>query len=173
MGAWRVGGRTGKHDLVRPLCVGSWRGAGENVLMAIEISRTEAAHGHTGLPRFAVRPGSLGRIAPPHSRFHRNRELPCIARTEDCRNGQFCATSGVGGCCGRSGELTVGTGLEKVCVRSCCRPVWRGHIPPCRGSDPGSRQPLIGTRSHSWLATGQTASGRRMDVMNSFCGQEL
>ena len=144
VGAWRVGGRTGKHDLVRPLCVGSWRGAGENVLMAIEISRTEAAHDHTGLPRFAVRPGSLGRIAPPHSRFHRNRELPCIARTEDCRNGQFCATSGVGGCRGRSGELTVGTGLEKVCVLSCCRPVWRGHIPPCRGSDPGSRQPLIG-----------------------------
>lgn len=122
VGSWRVGGRTGKHDLVRPLCVDSWRGAGENVLMAIEIFRTEAAHGHTGLPRLAVRPGSLGRIAPPHSRFHRNRELPCIARTEDCRNGQFCATSGAGGCRGRSGELTVGTGLGKVCVRSCCRP---------------------------------------------------
>ena len=26
--------------------------------------------------------------------------------------------------------------------------------------------------SHSWLATGQTASGRRMDAMNSLCGQE-
>jgi len=116
---WPVWGR---HADVWPLCVGSWRGAGENVLMAIEISRTEAAHGHTGLPRFAVRSGSLGRIAPPYSRFHRNRELPCTARTEDCRNGQFCATSGVGGCRGRSGELTVGTGLEKVCVRSCCRP---------------------------------------------------
>lgn len=44
--------------------VGSWRGAGENVLMTIEISRAEAAHGHTDLPRFAVRSGSLGRIAP-------------------------------------------------------------------------------------------------------------
>ena len=68
------------HAGVWPLCVGSWRGAGENVLMAIETFRTEAAHGHTGLPRLAVRSGSLGRIAPPHSRFHRNRELPCIAR---------------------------------------------------------------------------------------------
>lgn len=28
------------------------------------------------------------------------------------------------------------------------------------------------TWSHSWLATGQTASGRRMDAMNSLCGQE-
>ena len=32
--------------------------------MTIEISRAEAAHGHTDLPRFAVRSGSLGRIAP-------------------------------------------------------------------------------------------------------------
>lgn len=110
------------HAGVWPLCVGSWRGAGENVLMAIEIFRTEAAHGHTGLPRLAVRSGSLGRIAPPHSRFHSHRELPCIARTEGCRNGQFCATSGVGGCRGRSGELVAGTGLGKVCVRPCCRP---------------------------------------------------
>ena len=44
-------------------------GAGENILMTIEISRADAAHGHTGLPRFAVGSGSLGRIAPPRSRF--------------------------------------------------------------------------------------------------------
>ena len=67
------------HAGVWPLCVGSWGCGGESP-MAIEIFRTEAAHGHTGLPRFAVRSGSLGRIAPPHSCFHRNRELPCIAR---------------------------------------------------------------------------------------------
>ena len=46
--------------------------------MAIEIFRAEAAHGHTDLPRFAVRSGPLGRVAPPRSRFHRNRELPCM-----------------------------------------------------------------------------------------------
>lgn len=67
------------EEMVRPLCVGSWGCWGESP-MAIEIFRTEAAHGHTDLPRFAVRSGSLGRIAPPHSCFHRNRELPCIAR---------------------------------------------------------------------------------------------
>ena len=103
---------------VRGLLEGRW---GESP-MAIEIFRAEAAHGHTDLPRFAVRLGPLGRVAPPRSRFHSHRELPCIARTEGCRNGQFCATSGVGGCRGRSGELVAGTGLGKVCVRSCCRP---------------------------------------------------
>lgn|GEM_PF-2844508 len=170
VGSWPVphGASCWRLAPVRGLLEGRW---GESP-MEIEIFRAEAAHGHTDLPRFAVRSGSLGRIAPPYSRFHSHRELPCIARTEDCRNGQFCATSGVGGCRGRSGELVAGTGLGKVCVRSCCRPsdviTFLGH----HGSGPGTRQPLIGTWSHSWLATGQTASGRRMDAMNSLCGQE-
>ena len=120
--------------------------------MAIEIFRTEAAHGHTGLPRFAVRSGSLGMIAPPHSCFHRNRELPCIARTEDCRG--------------------MDSSVQRVAWEVAVVEVVSWWLEQGWGRSACDRAAVRLAWSHSWLATGQTASGRRMDAMNSLCGQE-
>ena len=132
---------------VRGLLEGRW---GESP-MAIEIFRAEAAHGHTGLPRFAVRSGSLGRIAPPHSCFHRNRELPCIARRR---------------------AAGMGSSVQRVAWEVAVVEVVSWWLEQGWGRSACDRAAVRLTWSHSWLATGQTASGRRMDAMNSLCGQE-
>ena len=120
--------------------------------MAIEIFRAEAAHGHTDLPRFAVRSGSLGRIAPTTLAFF----------------------TAIVSCHALQGRRTAGmdSSVQRVAWEVAVVEVVSWWLEQGWGRSACDRAAVRLAWSHSWLATGQTASGRRMDAMNSLCGQE-
>lgn len=139
------------HAGVWPLCVGSWRGAGEKV-------RWQSRFSGRRLPTATqICRGSRSGRAPWAELPHHARVFTAIV---SCHALQGRRAAGMDSSVQRvvwevavvevvSWWLEQGWG-RSACDRAAARLAW----------------------SHSWLATGQTASGRRMDAMNSFCGQE-